>query len=293
MTDDLNAEATNAEPPHPLPAKYLLMADILHMMVAYLLLSLFLFTGTEVPLLFQLALSAVIFVVMIRGGGWLALAAMQVSMFFYETRVDEAHLQLPTIVFAVVCLAFIAYATGFRTIRRWLREWLGRGLQELIVAPPYPGNRSMLTEMDARRERLAEWQWLSQQTLMMLLRSARLLLIVLVASLAFLKLPFTRVGVQSWWDRSLAMDMVLWPGANVFTVAIVCLIILTIGSWRQLSVRQARLYLKSLYVREHYRELRSILVRGKFLSEPIVSQTKPVKATAVSVPPVVAQSKNL
>lgn len=265
MTDDLNAEATNAEPPHPLPAKYLLMADILHMMVACLLLSLFLFTGTEVPLLFQLALSAVIFVVMIRGGGWLALAAMQVSMFFYETRFDYPSMQLSTIMFSVFCLAYVAYATGFRTIRRLLRDWLGRMLHLWLDDPRPAAQRNALSELDVRQDKLVDWLWLREHSGQMLMRSGRLLLIVIVASVVFIQLPITMPGIRSWWNRTVDMNFMMWPGANVFTIAILCILAITVGAWRRLNPVQARLYLKSLYVREHFRELRSVLVRSRQL----------------------------
>ncbi len=107
-----------------LPANYLLIADLLHMVTAGVLLNLFLFSGTEVPFAFQLVITSLIMVVTVRGGGWLVLGAMQASMFLYEPRGDIISVQLSTILFGSVCLAYVAYATGFRTIRRVLRNWL-------------------------------------------------------------------------------------------------------------------------------------------------------------------------
>lgn len=274
VTDDANSL------PPPLPASYLLLADVLHMLLAATLLSMFLFVGTEVPLVLQLIITGLIVVVMVRGGGWLVLGAMQVSMFFYETRANDANVHLSTIVYGGFCLAFVAYAAGFRTIRRLLREWLGRMLHELIVAPPFPGNRSMLTALDTRQDRLKAWVWLRQRSGHLLLRASRLLLIVIAASIAFVQLPFTKPGIDSWWTRSIDLDFKLWPGPNLFTLAIICLVAMTLGSWKGLGAKQARLYLKSLYVCEHYRELRSILIRGKYLSQPLHQPKMPMNAAA-------------
>lgn len=260
-----------AKPVSAVPASYLLAADLLHMGTAALLLNMFLFVGTEVQLLLQLSITALIVVVMVRGGGWLVLGAVQISLFFYETRAPIVSVYLSTIFSALLCLAFVAYATGFRTIRRILREWLGRILFELVAGPSVNGPRNILTELDVRQEHLENWMWMRKQSWHLLTRCGRLLAIVLVASIAFLQLPFTLPGIRVWWNRTVALDYILWPGPNVFIIALVCVLVWTLGSWRRLNRDQARLYLKTQYVRDHFRELRSILVRGRFLTGPMVS----------------------
>ncbi len=263
----------------PVPLHYLLMADVLHMSLVAIVLCLVLFTGTEVPFTLQLVITALVMVVMLRGGSWLVLGAMQVSMYFYESRAGSARLDLPIIVNAVLCLAMIAYAAGFRSIRSLLREWIGRLLYLLMIDPPKPGEQNVLASLDARRDHIESWTMLREQSLMVIIRAARLLAIVLAASIVFLQLPITRPAITAWWQRSVADGNQLWPGPTGFILAIVCLLVISIGSWRRLSELQARLYLKSDYVREHFRELRSVLVRGGYLSErPMVMQpAKPAK----------------
>ena len=268
------------KPASAVPASYLLAADLLHMGLAALLLNMFLFSGTEVQLLFQLLITGLIAVVMVRGGGWLVLGAVQISLFFFERRAPIVSVHSSTIFLALFCLALVAYATGFRTIRRLLREWLGRILFALAAQPAVTAPKSILTELDARQEQLEHWMWMRQHSWHLLTRFGRLLAIVLVASIAFLQLPFTLPGVRVWWNRTVAMDYMLWPGPNVFIFALVCVLVWTLGSWRRLNRDQARLYLKTQYVRDHFRELRSILVRGRFLTGPMVSPTakpRPVK----------------
>ncbi len=80
------------------------MADLLHMLIVAMLFNTFLFAGSEVQLLFQLVITGLIMVVMVRGGGWLVLGAMQVSMFFYESRASMATIELPTIASGILCL---------------------------------------------------------------------------------------------------------------------------------------------------------------------------------------------
>lgn len=267
----------------PVAARYLLMADLLHMFLAALVLNTFLFVGTEVPWLFQLAIIALIMIVLVRGGVWLILGAMQVSMFFYETRANGTGVSLVTLIQALICLTMIAYAAGFRTVRRLLREWLGRLFQSLFepVAPVIA--KDAWSDLEARRDQLANTLWLREQLGSLLLRSGRLLLIVVLASLAMLRLPFSRSGIADWWERTVAMDYKLWPGPTPLLLALVCLVVLAYGSWRQLNPLQARLYIKSLYVREHFRELRSILVRCGNLTKPLQQSLKPTKGPSLIV----------
>lgn len=277
MSTTASSSSASPVPASPVPASYLLMADLLHMLVAAMALNMFLFVGSEVQLLFQLVITGLIMVVMVRGGGWLVLGAMQVSMFFYESRVEMTPVQLSTVISGVLCLGLVAYAAGFRTIRRMLREWLARMLYALLVHPPAIGERSVLTELDTRQQQLEDWNLLRAQSWQLLWRCGRMLAIVIVASIAFLQLPFTVPGIQAWWYRTVAMDYALWPGPNIFTVAMLCMVALIYGSWRRLNYHQARLYLKSLYVRDHFRELRSVLVRGKYLFDSLPRPVKPIQ----------------
>ncbi len=81
------------------------------------------------------------------------------------------------------------------------------------------------------------------------------------------------------------MNFTLWPGPTAFTLALVCLIVVGYGSWRQLNRQQANLYIRTLYVRDHFKELRSILVRRNQLAKPLkVPQKVPPKKAAIVVP---------
>ena len=262
-----------AAPNRAVSARFLLLADVIHMLVAGVALWPFLFTGTSVPVMFQLVITALIMLVMVRGGSWLVLGAMQANMLWGEARVQIQGVDLATVLTSAYCLAFVAYAAGFRTIRRWLRNWLGLILQTLFEAPVQNRDRSLLTELDHRRDRLADWQSLLEQSQQLLIRGARLLAVVAAASIAFVQLPI----VQSGWNRNIDMDFQLWPGPNVFTMAILCMLIISLGSWRQLNSLQAKVYVKSLYVMAHFRELRSILSRSRLATKPSPRQTAVVK----------------
>ncbi len=150
-------------------------------------------------------------------------------------------------------------------------------LYALLVHPSANGQRSVLTDLDTRQQQLQDWLWLREQSWQLMWRCGRLVAIVVVASIAFLQLPFTVPGIRAWWERTVGMDYSLWPGPNVFTVAFLCIVAFLVGSWRRLSYHQARMYLKSLYVRDHFRELRSILIRGKYLFDPLPRQIKTSK----------------
>ncbi len=105
-----------------------------------------------------------------------------------------------------------------------------------------------------------------------------------MTSIVFLQLPITRPVVQFWWERAVAMNLQMWPGPNAFVIALACLLVIVIGSWRALSPTQAKLYLKSFYVIEHFRELRSVLVRsGRLHDSPkrVALPKKPVVAIPV------------
>lgn len=271
---------TTPDMQRPIAAKYLLMADLIHMFLAALSLNMFLFVSTEVPLLFQLAITALIMVVLLRGGAWLVLGAMQISMFFYETRVETTSVSLSTLIQAAYCLAMVAYAAGFRSIRRLLREWLGLTLQTMLTPADPPAGGNALSNLEAYQDQMADAVWLREQYVRLLIRSARIVAIVIIASFAFVRLPFTVPGIQAWWRRTADMNFTLWPGPTAFVLALVCLVVLSYGSWRRLNRSQATLYVKSQYMRDHFRELRSILVRSGQLAKPLQRPLKPAKASA-------------
>ncbi len=191
MSNTLTGPEAPALPQAGVPARYRLMADILHMFVAAVALCMFLFVGTEVPLLFQLSIITLIMVVLLRGGAWLVLATMQISMFFYETRDSIETLELSTLMRAVFCLGMIAYAAGFKTIRRLLRDWLGLLLQMLLTPNEGAQARSQLERLETQQEQLRDWLWLRERSSGLLIRVGRLAIIVLISSMAFLNLPFT------------------------------------------------------------------------------------------------------
>lgn len=236
-------------PTPPPSAAYLLLADVLQLVVAAGALSYFLFAGTLVSWWIQFLVTLLLMWVIVRGGPVILLAVLLGSLVVREPRSAIVQVNSDAVWATALCVGLIAYTAGFRALRQEIRSWLALACEALFEGTAGRLENESPSDLTRRSLRLA-------------LRCLRLLAIVLVSLLAFANLPVTPTGWQQWWQRSQSTQWTLWPGPTILMLGVAAMVGLSLAPWYAMGRTQARLYIRSTFVRMHYRELRSIVWRS-------------------------------
>ena len=252
--------ATEAQRDEPKPSTSqsswrmcLVASDIAQLAAAGLLLDYVLFIGTDVSWLLRWSAIGVLLFAVTRSHIWLFLLSIQVGLLVREPSRPDMAPGLDSFLYCFSALALVAYASSFQMTRRHISHLgassFARAFRRGRTAPPVQSSSSESLGMPTHlRELLA-------------LRALTLMGVVLVSMLAFTQLPFSRVGRQQWWQRSVSNDLTLWPGPTILIVAIALVVLFWQSEWRQITPAQARVVLRSTLVSSHYRDLKMIVTR--------------------------------
>jgi hypothetical protein len=235
--------------------KYLVAADIVHLVAAGIVLDFLLFRGIDIHWLLRWSLIGVLFFAVLRAHAWVILLAIQLSFLLREPARTELSADIESFSICVAVLLLVAYACSLRTTRRQLQFWLGSGLQTLLSGQHLQAEASSASELSEPHKPARAGRLLAMQLLMPIA-------VALVAMLIFMQLPVSRSGREQWWQRSVADRFTLWPGPTVLTLAIGLLVIVWQLDWRQITPAQARLVLRSTFLSSHYRDLKMIVARS-------------------------------
>jgi hypothetical protein len=91
---------------------------------------------------------------------------------------------------------------------------------------------------------------------------------VLIGSIMLLSyLPLTPNSSREWFRQSLLNENILWPGPTLIVVLLLILVVVREFSWRQMTLEQSRLWLRSGFMITHRRDLLLILRRRMTLQK--------------------------
>lgn len=227
-----------------------LVSDLVQMFVVGLLLDVLLFSGTEVSGLIRLGVVAAVMIAVIKTQGWLVLLVLQASLFFSEPRRPDMVLGLTPWLYSLSSLCLIAYVYLGKSFRKRMSQWLAmQALFGLGVEEQAPQQSS------SPQESPSSWiQFVSIQVLL-------LLGLTFVAMLALLRLPISSTARSEWFRHAIENDFTVWPGATLLVLTLLLIIVFMETSWRQMTTPQAKLYLRSAFFLEHYKDLRMVVVR--------------------------------
>ncbi|MGN6547940.1 MAG: hypothetical protein ACTHK7_23100 [Aureliella sp.] len=241
-TDELEPEAMQAMPTWQMAA---LAADLIQLALAGFLLDFLLFDGTNVGLLPRMIALAGLLLTTLRSLGWPVLMAVQLSFLIREPSHRDMLHGMHSLIVTLATIGMVAYASSFKTTRRQFRH-----LVAAIVHAAVHGDRTDL----ASRLWTPPYRALA-------IRIGILVAVVLVSMLVFVELPIAAAVRQRWWQKSLANGLVLWPGPGVLILALALIVVFWHIEWHPASRAQARLYLRSVFLRSHYRDLKMIVMR--------------------------------
>ena len=227
-----------------------LVADFAQLLIMGLLLDLLLFEGVEVVGLLRLGVVAAVLIGVLKSHGWLVLLALQVSLLSREPRRTEMMLGLVPWLYGLTSIGLIAYAYLGKPFRNRLSNWMviqalfAIGIEERTVlgssGPQAPG---------------PTWiQFIAIQFLVWIV-------VTFVAMLALLRLPISGTVRSEWLRRAIENDFTVWPGATLLVLTLLLVIVFMEAGWRQMAGAQAKLYMRSWFVLDHYRDLRMFVIR--------------------------------
>ena len=220
----------------------------------------------EVLGLVRLGVIAAVLVGMLKSHGWLVLLALQVSLLSREPGRSEMTMGIVPWLFSLTSICIVAYAYLGKPFRTGLSKWIVMHVLFAFGLDDQPTSANSET-----RETTSNWvQFLTTQFIIWML-------VIFVGMLALLRLPIS-VTVRSEWFRSaVENDFIVWPGATLLIFTLLLIIVFMEAGWRQMTIAQSRLYLRTSFVLDHYRDLRMIVLRQLKRTKKLASKTTPQK----------------
>lgn len=168
--------------------------------------------------------------------GWLALVALQTSLFFQEP-VRQPLKQIPSWIFFVLLAMFaIVAAMNMPQTHRFVSDCFLR-----LFRFPIDKKGSTKPRLPFEMVSLA-------------IHVLHMTFVVLLAVFLLTNLPIGRQS-DSWLQWSLQNGQAVWPGALLLVFMVALLVLARENSWRQLEPAQASLYLRSVQLIANYRDL--------------------------------------
>lgn len=236
------------------------VADVIQLGLLAVLLRWFFFENSEIVVAWQVLVTGGLLVAIWRSMGWVVLMATQLNLFVGEPRRFDAHQAPEAVLTCFVILVLLAYTCSFRTTRREVQQWFAKIISPLIG--PVVGS-----------------------TIGLIVRLLNIFAVVLVSVVLFGLLPLSAHAREQWWQLSLTNGLTLWPGPTALVFVLACVIVFSQIEWLQLRPAEARLYLRSLFVRYHYADLRMIVLRQMKAAavKPVANELAgPNRSTAVA-----------
>jgi len=242
-----------------------------------LLLDLLLFEGVEVVGLVRLGVIAAVLVGVLKSHGWLVLLALQVSLFSREPRRTEMMLGLVPWLYGLTSMGLVAYAYLGKPFRNRVSKWI-------VMQALFALGMEERTASGSSGPQAPSSIWIRFVAIQFLVW----MVVTFVAMLALLRLPISATVRSEWLRSAIENDFTVWPGATLLVLTLLLVIVFMEAGWRQMTGAQAKLYMRSSFVIDHYRDLRMIVLRrlkkSKKLASTGVSQKQLVER-AVNTPP--------
>jgi hypothetical protein len=213
---------------------------------------LLLLLAPEGPLSIRLLVIALTLLTLKRWGGVLILLLVQADLFFRESQRQSALSGPLGIVFVVIVLLVLMFVASHQPLLQQIsRRSVIRIVRDLLASSQQP---------ESRPETIAPSK-VVQRRLAAAIRGLALLMCCAAAARILLSLiPNNREFTENLRDLINA-DPSIAAGAVIIVAVVACWIVASEISWRQLSPAQARVYLRSIFLKAHYRDLRMIVVR--------------------------------
>ena len=168
--------------------------------------------------------------------GYLALIALQTSLFFQEPIRQPLEQSASGIFFVVVAMFAIVAAMNMPQTHRFVSDFLLR-----LIGFPINKEGSTKPRIPYAMVSLA-------------IQMLHLTFVVMLAMFLLTNLPIGRQS-DTWLQWSLQNGQAVWPSVFLLVFMVALLVLARENSWRQLEPAQASLYLRSVQLIANYRDL--------------------------------------
>ncbi|MCR9292857.1 MAG: hypothetical protein NXI32_09065 [bacterium] len=253
----------------------LVIIDILHMVLLALFLNAMFLPDLQVPNFIRWLAIAGLLLSITRGYGWLILLVSQAYFLVSEPGHAIFSPEMDDVRFCFATLMLIAYSFRFQAVRSAMHAWLSQRWPDLFAVESGASAAQRLESKMGRWQRLGNPQASTATTARSLGSGAplirlrdgllswvavsctSLLLAIFIVSL----LPYSEFVSDRMLFRSVREGKTLLPGATVCALTVGLLVLVREMAWRQHTVAQAELYLRSVFTMEHFHDLQMIVRR--------------------------------
>ena len=168
--------------------------------------------------------------------GWVALVALQTSLFFHEPIRQPLEQIASAIFFVLLAMFAIVAAMNMPQTHRFVSDCFLRFFR-------FPIDKESSTKPR-----------LPYAMVSLAIHVLHMTFVVMLAVFLLTNLPIGRQS-DSWLQWSLQNGLAVWPGVFLLVFMVALLVLARENSWRQLEPAQARLYLRSVQLIANYRDL--------------------------------------
>lgn len=206
----------------------------------------------EAPWSIRLIIIALVFLTLKRWGGMVVLLLVQADLYFRENQWNSALSGFIGVIFVLLVLMVLMFVARNQHL---LRQAAGRSVVRLVrdlLQPPQ--SQKPATDPPASAP-------VAGRMLISACRSVTLLLCCVTGARILLSLlPGNRELTEHLRDV-VDSDPSITMGAILIVAIVAFWVVASEISWRQMTAAQARVYLRSNFLKIHYRDLRMIVVR--------------------------------
>lgn len=211
-----------------------------------LVLDFLIFGGANLWLLVRLGVLGLLLRALSSGGAWAVFLAALISLFLRENPMIFRGLSATMVIYCLCTFCIMLYALRVKSIQHQISQ----SVADMVEWAVRVGNQGIRHE--SRRNS-------AMRELVQVVRAAAAFLAVLICSgMVLAYLPASLANRRWWLAWTVENQHVFWP---ILLFAVAAFILLSETAWRQLSPRQAGVFLRSGFVTEYGREFRSFLRR--------------------------------
>ena len=247
---DSAAERVPADRVYERPGESLQLGLVLQISVFVVVAALLMLLAPEAPWSIRLLLIALVMLTLKRWGGVLVLMLVQGDLMLREGREMAVLNGSGGVLFVLIVMAVLMFVARQREL-----------LQQIARSSLLQVAREFLNSSEAPAESLKEFSIPAGRIFSSVLRGITLMFGCVVSARVLLGMLPTNREVTAGFRDFIDVDPNLTAGA----ILIVCLFAVWIAvsevSWRQMTASQARMYLRSVFLKLHYADLRMIVRR--------------------------------
>ena len=228
-----------------------IIGGLIQLLAIGLCLELLLGITDGLGLILRMSLLAIVICCVAFRLGWLALVALQTSLFFQEPIRQPLEQISSGIFFVILSMLAIVAAMNMPQTHGFVSDFFLR-----LFRSPIDKESSTISSQQGVFWLLARDSKprLPYAMVSLTIHVLHMTFVVMLAVFLLTSLPIGRQS-DSWLQWSLQNGQAVWPGVFLLVFMVALLVLARENSWRQLEPAQARLYLRSVQLIANYRDL--------------------------------------